>query len=65
MTYTLDCAAGYTPAICFFENSQQMKDFEKYRDNLDLQFIIKFMKVFYFKIIKTGAICEFEIMEYK
>ena len=64
MTYTLDCAAGYKPAICFFENSQQMKDFEKYRNNPDLQFIIKFIKVFYFKIIKTGSICEFEIKPY-
>ncbi len=65
MTYTLDCAAEYKPAICFFENSQLMNDFEKYRNNPDLQFIIKFIKVFYFKIIKTGAICEFEIMEYR
>ena len=65
MTYTIDCADDYKPAICFFEDSQQMKDFEKYKDNPDLQFIIKFIKAFYFKIIKTGPICEFEIIPYK
>ena len=64
ITYTLDCAAGYKPAICFFEDSQQMKDFEKYRYNPDLQFIIKFIKIFYFKITKMSPICEFKILPY-
>ncbi len=64
ITYTLDCPVYYKPAICLFEDSQQMKEFEQYKDNPDLQIITQFIKVFYCKIIKTGSVCEFEILPY-
>lgn len=47
LTYTID--NSYTPAICFFEGSKQMEDFQKYKkdNNEDLELLMKYVNVFY------------------
>ena len=64
LTYTLDCAIEYKPGICFFEGSKQMEDFEKYRSNSDFQYILKFVKPFYIKIVEEGKINKYKILPY-
>lgn len=39
LTYTVD--SDYKPAICFFTDSKQHRDYKKYKDNSDFQYIIK------------------------
>ena len=39
LTYTIE--SEYKPAICFFNGSKQHRDYNKYKDNADFQFIIK------------------------
>ncbi len=65
LTYTLDCAREYKPGICFFEGSKQMEDFEKYRNNEDLQYILKYVRPFFIKIIERGNIIKYKILPYK
>lgn len=47
LTYTID--SNYSPAICFFENSKQMEDFQRFRreQNEDLELLMKYVDVFY------------------
>ena len=63
LTYTIDY--DYKPAICFFEGSKQMKDYEKLMadKNEDLIYLCKYIKVFYFDTSKKADIVEFEIKE--
>ena len=65
LTYTLDCAKEYKPGICFFEGSKQMEDFEKYRSNSDFQYILKYVRPFFIKIIERGNIIKYKILPYK
>lgn len=63
LTYTMDY--DYKPAICFFEGSKQMKDYEKLmaEKNEDLIYLCQYIKVFYFAIEQKDNIVEFEIKE--
>lgn len=61
LTYTLDCDKGYLPGICFFENSQQMSDYLKYKNNVDFQYILRFVKVYFIRIVIEDVICQYEI----
>lgn len=65
LTYTLDCEKAYEPGICFFEGSQQMEDFENYRSNEDLKYILNFIKPFYIKIVENGNLIKYKILPYK
>ena len=65
LTYTLDSSREYEPGICFFEGSKQMEDFEKYRSNSDFQYILKFVKSFYIKIVEKAHIIKYKILPYK
>lgn len=65
LTYTLDSSREYEPGICFFEGSKQMEDFEKYRNNEDLQYILKYVRPFFIKIIERGNIIKYKILPYK
>ena len=49
LTYTAAIEKDYKPAICFFENSQQMDDFKLYmkEENEDLKYLMKYVSVFY------------------
>mgnify|MGYP002514982219 CR=1 FL=1 len=63
LTYTTDY--DYKPAICFFEGSKQMKDYETLMayKNEDLSYLCKYIKVFYFATEQKDNIVEFEIKE--
>lgn len=63
LTYTTDY--DYKPAICFFEGSKQMKDYETLmaEKNEDLSYLCKYIKVFYFATEQKDNIVEFEIKE--
>lgn len=63
LTYTIDY--DYKPAICFFEGSKQMKDYEKLmaEKNEDLIYLCKYIKVFYFATEQKDNIVEFKIKE--
>ena len=63
LTYTIDY--GYKPAICFFEDSKQMKDYKQLtlEGNEDLIYLCSFIKVFYFHTESKDGVVEFEIRE--
>ena len=63
LTYTTDY--DYKPAICFFEGSKQMKDYETLmaEKNEDLSYLCKYIKVFYFATEQKDNFVEFEIKE--
>lgn len=65
LTYVIDY--DYKPAICVFEGSKQMKDYEKLiaEGNEDLIYLCKLIKVFYFHTECKDGIVEFEIKEMK
>jgi hypothetical protein len=65
LTYTLEYENGARePAICFFEGSEQWKEYFKLKleGNKSLEYIEQFIKVYYFKVQEKGSVREFEIL---
>lgn len=67
LTYTLEYENGVRkPAICFFEGKEQKQWTEycklKEEGNVDLEYIEKYVKVYYFKVLSDGKEKEFEIL---
>lgn len=65
LTYTLEYKNGVCkPAICFFEESEQWKEYFKLKSeaNASLEYIESFIKVYYFKVQENGLVREFEIL---
>lgn len=66
LTYTA-IDRGYKPAICFFENSKQMKDFKAYREenNRDLKYLMQYISVFYISYTEredeSSIVCDYKI----
>lgn len=68
LTYTLEYTKEERqPAICFFENSKQWKQYIvlKNMGNESLEYIEKYIKVYYFKVVKSDDIWSFEILPMK
>ena len=64
-TYTID--RKYEPAICFFEDSKQMKDFKRLREegNEDLNYLMKYVSVFYVSYTERKEDCEHTVCDYR
>ena len=65
LTYTID--SNYSPAICFFESSRQMEDFQRYRreQNEDLELLMQYVEVFYISHSDKNGIANYEIKSIK
>lgn len=67
LTYTID--SNYSPAICFFESSRQMEDFQRYQreQNEDLELLMQYVKVFYisYDYDQTTGIANYKIKPIK
>ena len=63
LTYTIDY--DYQPAICFFEGSKQMQDYQQLaaENNEDLMCLCNYIKVFYFCTENKNGIMEFKVKE--
>lgn len=74
LTYTVEFVDGtkdcLKPAICFFEDSEQMKQYNAIKQATDIEvrealaLIERYIKIFYFKCDNQNP-CNFEICEYK